>query len=237
MTSLSVVLSVFVLHVHHRGSRGLRAPRWLRKLTFNVIARLVCIRAPTGDLWAIERHCGSSRRQREQWKNASTNSYYMNSSNGVGVGDLNGDCQLGGGRVENIYVPRNVANACEMQQLLQQEKQQQTQQSFQLASSQSPLNTTDNPTGSITNLQTQVQQELLCHLRALTKRQEKGDHSEKICREWQEISAICDRLLFILFMLVTTLSTVGLLILQPMTKNIDLQERINAYYRGGNDTV
>ncbi len=36
MTSLSVILAVFVLHIHHRGSLNRRAPMWLRKLSLQL---------------------------------------------------------------------------------------------------------------------------------------------------------------------------------------------------------
>ena len=43
MTSMSVVFSVFVLHIHHRGSLSRRAPPWLRRATL-VLSRIVCVK-------------------------------------------------------------------------------------------------------------------------------------------------------------------------------------------------
>lgn len=43
MTSMSVIFSVFVLHIHHRGNLHRRAPSWLRK-TALVLSKVVCHR-------------------------------------------------------------------------------------------------------------------------------------------------------------------------------------------------
>ncbi|ELU10286.1 hypothetical protein CAPTEDRAFT_201263 [Capitella teleta] len=42
MTSASVVFSVFVLHIHHKGGRGNRAPLWLRRFTLKYLATYLC---------------------------------------------------------------------------------------------------------------------------------------------------------------------------------------------------
>ncbi|CAL1529682.1 unnamed protein product [Lymnaea stagnalis] len=44
MTSLSIILTVFVLQLHHVGPHKRRVPRWLKSLVFGLFARLVCMR-------------------------------------------------------------------------------------------------------------------------------------------------------------------------------------------------
>ena len=43
MSSASVVFSVFVLNIHHRGARAKPAPEWLKKLALQGLARMVCL--------------------------------------------------------------------------------------------------------------------------------------------------------------------------------------------------
>ncbi|XP_029633439.1 neuronal acetylcholine receptor subunit alpha-10 isoform X2 [Octopus sinensis] len=43
MTSLSIILTVFVLQLHHVGPQQKPVARWLKLLSFNFLARLVCI--------------------------------------------------------------------------------------------------------------------------------------------------------------------------------------------------
>lgn len=45
MTSLSIVLTVFVLQLHHVGPNQKRVPRWIRKIVIGVIARILCMRS------------------------------------------------------------------------------------------------------------------------------------------------------------------------------------------------
>ncbi|KAI0214558.1 Acetylcholine receptor subunit alpha-L1, partial [Lamellibrachia satsuma] len=42
LTSLSVIFSVLVLNVHHRGDRETRAPYWLRRIALHYISRVMC---------------------------------------------------------------------------------------------------------------------------------------------------------------------------------------------------
>lgn len=42
LTSLSVIFSVLVLNVHHRGDRETRAPYWLRRVALHYISRVMC---------------------------------------------------------------------------------------------------------------------------------------------------------------------------------------------------
>ncbi|KAH9523935.1 Neuronal acetylcholine receptor subunit alpha-10, partial [Bulinus truncatus] len=44
MTSLSIILTVFVLQLHHVGPHKKRVPPWLKSLVFGCFARLVCMR-------------------------------------------------------------------------------------------------------------------------------------------------------------------------------------------------
>ena len=43
MTSLSIILTVFVLQLHHVGPHQKPVPRWLRALVFDLLARMVCM--------------------------------------------------------------------------------------------------------------------------------------------------------------------------------------------------
>ena len=45
MTSLSIVLTVFVLQLHHVGPNQKRVPRWVKRIVIDVIARVICMRA------------------------------------------------------------------------------------------------------------------------------------------------------------------------------------------------
>lgn len=44
MTSLSIVLTVFVLQLHHVGPHQKPVPKWIRKTVINYIAKVICMR-------------------------------------------------------------------------------------------------------------------------------------------------------------------------------------------------
>ncbi|CAI2732756.1 unnamed protein product [Schistosoma spindalis] len=43
MTSLSIILTVLVLHLHHTGSNRQPVPKYIKKIFFNFIAKLLCL--------------------------------------------------------------------------------------------------------------------------------------------------------------------------------------------------
>lgn len=46
VTSLSIILTVFVLQLHHVGPHQRPVPRWLRILCFDLLSKMVCLRPP-----------------------------------------------------------------------------------------------------------------------------------------------------------------------------------------------
>ncbi|XP_064608997.1 neuronal acetylcholine receptor subunit alpha-10-like [Liolophura sinensis] len=58
MTSLSIILTVFVLQLHHVSPHQKRVPKWLRVIMFEIIARLVCMRS---NVKQLQGHDSSAR--------------------------------------------------------------------------------------------------------------------------------------------------------------------------------
>ncbi|XP_060596636.1 neuronal acetylcholine receptor subunit alpha-10-like [Ruditapes philippinarum] len=48
MTSMSIIMSVFILNLHHAGPLRKGVPRWLRILTYNVLSLVLCLKPKTG---------------------------------------------------------------------------------------------------------------------------------------------------------------------------------------------
>ncbi|XP_033634670.1 neuronal acetylcholine receptor subunit alpha-10-like isoform X2 [Asterias rubens] len=45
LVSVSTLMTVIVLHIHHRGAYASRPPAWFRKLTMDYLARVLCLRS------------------------------------------------------------------------------------------------------------------------------------------------------------------------------------------------
>ena len=87
-------------------------------------------------------------------------------------------------------------------------------------------NSVNSNLSSMTNMQTTPQsfdecKRLLTDLNRLLLRPTDGTHEEDlIARDWQNVALVIDRCLFLLYLFLTTLLTVGTLILAPLLKTV-----------------
>uniref|UniRef100_A0A3Q2W408 Cholinergic receptor nicotinic alpha 2 subunit n=1 Tax=Haplochromis burtoni TaxID=8153 RepID=A0A3Q2W408_HAPBU len=67
--TLSIIITVFVLNVHHRSSETHTMPRWVRRLFLSVVPRWLCMKRPHHGLrpssleWDTPVECGSTQNQ------------------------------------------------------------------------------------------------------------------------------------------------------------------------------
>ena len=55
MTSLSIVLTVFVLQLHHVGPNTKPVPRWIRAVVISVISRIICMRSSNTNYYQYDK--------------------------------------------------------------------------------------------------------------------------------------------------------------------------------------
>ncbi|GFN80597.1 neuronal acetylcholine receptor subunit alpha-10 [Plakobranchus ocellatus] len=70
------------------------------------------------------------------------------------------------------------------------------------------------------NKKSQVEAQILYYLRAVLETFDKGQGERTAVLEWQEVARVLDKFFFWLFVLITSLTTVFLLLLSPITKNV-----------------
>lgn len=176
MTSLSVVCAVFVLHIHHRGGRGFRAPFWLRKFALDVGARLLFMETVETDNWDRLPHLNPAATSPAP--RAPENTYVRE----------NGQVRIlpGGKTVTNNHKNPSVDSLKELWLLR-----------------------ADRDTSSA--------------VWELVHKKRLDEKLEHIAREWRDISAVIDRILFVFFTLSVLLSTISLLWLQPMAKDVTIK--------------
>ena len=93
--------------------------------------------------------------------------------------------------------------------------------------------------GSVDSQETELREKVVHHsksndeilklLRYLVDKQSASDEEVKIIREWEEIATVVDRLFFIFFVCFGIVSTISLLILRPMAKDMAIDEFIKAH--------
>jgi nicotinic acetylcholine receptor len=107
--------------------------------------------------------------------------------------------------------------------LLSNGQQQRSQHTFQ--STTISENNVNSDSSSTTNIQTQPQslgecKRLLTELNRLILRPTETHEEEIIIRDWQNVALVIDRCLFFLYLFLTTLLTIGTLVLAPLLKNV-----------------
>lgn len=70
-----------------------------------------------------------------------------------------------------------------------------------------------------------TEREILLYLRAVLEAHERGKLERVAVCEWQEVARVMDKLFFWIFVIVTSVSTVVLLVISPMTKNVNVHEQ------------
>lgn len=183
MTSLSVVCAVFVLHIHHRGSRGFRAPYWLRKCTLHLGARILCMETIETDNWDKLYNLDMKRplsRSRLPSPPPPQNIYVREN-----------------GQVRPAPSSRTENNHCQHQTKITLDTMREL-------------------------WMLKPDHELSAAIWELVHKKRDKERYKRVAREWQGISAVIDRMLFVIFTLCVIASSVWLLWLQPLTKNVSL---------------
>ena len=215
MTSLSVVFSVFVLHIHHKGTRGVRAPYWVRNFSYEILARVLCLQRGSKSL-----HSEDETDPKQRKKGFSMNRNLINNN----------------GRTGNLYtnMVHSSSNFQNPDKISLSENGQISVAPYSIhytrRSSRTDTGPQSNQQQQRTSAKTKwytAQDELLSHLRVLVSKLQKEERDSQIVKEWQDIGYLLDRALLILFTLVTVLSTVALLVMKPMNKSMDMDSVIN----------
>ena len=152
MTSLSIVLTVFVLQLHHVAPRQERVPLWLRKLMIHYAARALCMKSHLYNYYA----CNSDE-------------------------EKNDVCLL-----QTIDYGHTVCNNTSY------DKQKKARKSAK-----------DGISG---------------HLKIIVSKQGPEEEHQNIVNEWKLVALIVDRFLFVVFLVVSILSSFGILVFKPLTK-------------------
>ena len=169
MTSLSIVLTVFVLQLHYVGPNQKPAPRWLRRLVIGGFARMLCLRSRLGHF----KYYNHRNDRPEEMRLTS----FVDTTDNKDSNNCNG--RLG-------------------------------QNSVRPSSHDQRERDRDMNGGKY--------EKISSHFKMLMTQNESDDSFQEIIDEWRLIAHIMDRLLFWLFFVASVLSTLTILVFQPMMK-------------------
>lgn len=186
MSGMSVVFSVLVLNIHHKGVLSRSPPRALKCLA-RAFARLFCMKVQLDDA-------------------TSTANYRA------------------------VYSPANfTCKSHDNESLLYNDMQRHT-----------PIHVDIQDTDALNDVMNQnmpqsvpgksnIDIEILNYFKQMMVNHEQSLVEKQIVREWQEIARVMDKAFFWLFLSITVLSTIFILVLSPMTKDINLEEIHHVY--------
>ncbi|KAK7011023.1 neuronal acetylcholine receptor subunit alpha-10 [Biomphalaria glabrata] len=203
MSALSVALSVFVLNCHHRGTNMRRPPKVVRKLAV-VFAKAFCMR-----IMHINRANMNNNNSRQHY---SEELFQPQSS-------------------KNSHFQRMNTHATTMSHLVQAPGTsfRQEQAGVRVSSTHSDCNysTEGNSLGQpVTNKKPReskrslMEAQILHYLKAVLEAYDKSHGERTAVLEWQEVARVLDKFFFWVFVVITTLTTIFLLLLSPITKHV-----------------
>ena len=216
MTSVSVIMTVFVLNLHHRGPNNKPVPTWLRRLLLRRrVRRGLCFskQAPADDTAHFV----------DEYLTDGHSNYIKNVSLRLTIENLAQElkeeldhCTVGGGEyglggvVGGLAEPPvgggggpGLAYEGQYQEIPQAETQ--------------PNNR--RPAGLYSRHQcTKTNEEILNALKKIIERYERDDSEEEVMYEWRQVALAVDRVLFWVFLFGTLASTIVVLIVAPITK-------------------
>lgn len=187
MSGMSVVFSVLVLNIHHKGVLSKYPPRILKCVT-RVFARVLCMKVQLDDT----ANPGSVRR--------------------------------------NTYTPVNyTCKSHDNESLLYNDMQRHTPIHVDLQGSDAIDDVMNQNMPQNVSGKSNFDMEILNYFTQVMASHEQSLVEKQIIHEWREIARVMDKAFFWLFLLVTISSTIVILVISPMTKEINLDEVNHSY--------
>nr|XP_011439437.1 neuronal acetylcholine receptor subunit alpha-10 [Crassostrea gigas] len=193
LTSVSVIMTVFVLNLHHRGPSRNAVPAWIRGILLGPIQSILCVgkndRIPTGRQGSRFLRTMSLRATLENIAQELQNEAQL--ENGVMADTIVTDGQ--GTTLHN-------ETRCDVR-LLPNDNHQRPRRGIQ-----------------VKNLHTKSHEEIVRNLQSILDKHEKEDRDYEIIQEWRKVAQVVDRILFWIFLFGTLSSTLIILVITPAVK-------------------
>jgi len=184
MSGLSVVFSVFVLNIHHRGALAKGPPSFIKSFA-RFVAKVLCMNI-----------------RLDNQINFNTTATYIPERNFMYPSHENEAL------LQNDIGRHSNMNHVDINEVSNETLTDVMNQNVNMNSTNVYKSTFDK------ELLTYFKQVMLIHDNTLTER--------RAIHEWKEVARVVDRLSFYIFLLITGTSTIVLLVISPMTKDIRL---------------
>lgn len=190
LTSISVIMTVFVLNLHHRGPNTQEIPLWIKHIFLDKISTLFCLKREPRYA-----HCYTD--ESKFIRNLSVKLTLDNISQ-----ELQNEIQMENG-VESVVVDT-------------QGNTVQERRDYNFHSGQNEGNRKQNTTKAHPHPTTN--EEILQSLKKILVKHEREDRDYEIIQEWRRFAEIVDRILFWIFLVGTLMSTIAVLVIAPASR-------------------
>lgn len=193
LTSLSVIMTVFVLNLHHRGPSKQAVPVWLRNIFLGRMARWLCL--PGGEPTYRDYYSGDTA---QFLRKVSLKMTIENMAQ-----ELKDDLENG------------VADTLLDQSGLPFSNEKQESRTNSTLSNDHYRRTNNKNPRNVSK----TNEEILRALKRLIEKHDREDHEYEIIQEWRKVAQVVDRILFWIFLTGTLVSTLTVLVIAPLTRS------------------
>ncbi|KAL3867163.1 hypothetical protein ACJMK2_044385 [Sinanodonta woodiana] len=194
LTSISVIMTVFVLNLHHRGPCKQRVPRWIRNVFINKLSTLMCL---------------SSDRDYPRYY-SDEDKFIKNISLKITLDNiqhaLQNELQMENGTKDSTVNDNTITLVQSVQSKPEFILPHQTE-------------THKRPKKRSTSIR-RTNEEILHSLKKILEKHEKEDRDYEVIQEWRRVAQVVDRILFWIFFIGTLTSTLAVLVIAPATRTI-----------------
>ncbi|KAK3098286.1 hypothetical protein FSP39_017967 [Pinctada imbricata] len=195
LTSISVIMTVFVLNLHHRGPNKQDVPNWIKRIFLGRLTTFLCL--------GNDRYYSSMNTNGES-SFLRTMSLRMTLDNIAQ--ELQNDIHVeNGGMAETIVTESQGTTLHDVKR------------DVKFATKDS-VNHSKKPNLSRAPSYSKSHEEILHNLKRILHKHEKEDRDYEIIQDWRRVAQVVDRILFFVFLFGTFISTLAILVIAPVSK-------------------
>lgn len=188
LTSISVIMTVLVLNLHHRGPDRQEIPQWMRHTVLGKLRQLFCINDPTTPLINAE----ETKILRSMSLKLTLDNIAQELQNEIQLENGLADTVVTDSQGTSLHSPRDVRFNSLQTDNLRRNRMKSNRHSY-----------------------SRLNDEILQSLRRIIDRHEREDHEFEITKDWRRVAQVVDRILFWVFFIGTSLSTIVVLVICP----------------------
>ena len=222
VTSVSVILTVCVLKLHHCGPRQKKVPRWLRILVLQGLARVV-----NCDCSAVKKKKKIGRHKTAHHSKSGNNSSDTDACLRLVSEITSSRCHKS--PVVDFRRP-HIATTTTSFNHHQHNSSGSHNNDYSSSNNHVPpqlppttrLMTTNMESVSADIKRLSVMEEILKYLKVIVRKRDEDDVEEDVINEWRQVAAVVDRFFFWFFLTLTVIATVAIMVLIPLFRDLKL---------------